>query len=164
MSLFDPNAVEYSTDFSPIPEGNYAATIVKVEEKPTKEPGGAYLNLQYEINDGEQAGRKFFDIITFKHPNEKTVNIACQSLKRICETSNLGPINDWQELVMATANVSLVHEEYNNKVSAKVKYYMTPEEFGNQPKGDIVKRTVAHQTPGTPPRHGMSVSADEPPF
>lgn len=51
----------------PIDEGEYLLKIVKAEVGESK-AGAEKVDLQYEIMDGEYAGRKIFDTISF-HPN-----------------------------------------------------------------------------------------------
>ena len=50
---FNANEVEPSTGYDPIPAGKYQAVITESEMKPTKTGNGQYLQLEFEIIEGE---------------------------------------------------------------------------------------------------------------
>jgi hypothetical protein len=54
---FNANTVEPATDFEPIPAGKYVAAVVASEMKPTKAGTGNYLELTFEVLEGEFKGR-----------------------------------------------------------------------------------------------------------
>ena len=53
LNGFDANQVEPSNDFEPIPGGKYLAVITDSEQKPNKAGTGSYLNLTFQIIDGQ---------------------------------------------------------------------------------------------------------------
>ena len=56
--------IEPMGKFSPVPIDDYLSMIVASEQKDTKSGnGGKYLNLTFEIIDGEFKGRKIFDTL-----------------------------------------------------------------------------------------------------
>ena len=58
---FNANEVEPSTGYDPIPAGKYQAVITESEMKPTKTGNGQYLQLEFEIIEGEYKNRKVWD-------------------------------------------------------------------------------------------------------
>ena len=81
---FDANQVEPSAGRDPIPAGKYVAAITASEMKPTKNGTGAYLELEYQVLDGEHKGRKLWSRHTLQHPSAQTVQIARGELSAIC--------------------------------------------------------------------------------
>ena len=58
---FNANEVEPSTGYDPIPAGKYQAVITESEMKPTRTGNGQYLQLEFEIIEGEYKNRKVWD-------------------------------------------------------------------------------------------------------
>lgn len=91
---FNPNEHEAMRDFSPLPEGDYLAHIVKSEMKPTKNPGGQYLQLEFQIDSPGYAERKVWTRLNLVNANSNAVEIAERELKSICDAIGTGPISD----------------------------------------------------------------------
>nr|MBA2479818.1 DUF669 domain-containing protein [Planctomycetota bacterium] len=74
MSLinFDATQFEPSTGKDPVPAGKYIAAIVESTMKPTKSGNGQYLEIEYQILDGEHKGRKLWSRHTLVHVNPQT--------------------------------------------------------------------------------------------
>ena len=81
---FDANQVKPTTDFVPLPAGKYLAVIVESEFKPTKSGNGSYLELTFEVIDGEHKGRKLWARLNLDNPNPTAVEIARAELSAIC--------------------------------------------------------------------------------
>ena len=73
LSGFDANRVEPSTDFDPLPAGKYLAVITDSEMKPTKAGTGNYLELTFEIIEGQHKGRRAWARLNLINGNETTV-------------------------------------------------------------------------------------------
>lgn len=95
---FDANQVEPSAGREPIPAGKYVAAIVRSEMKPTRNGTGQYLELEYQIIDGEHRGRKLWSRHTLHHPNAQTVQIARGELSAICRACGVMQPGDSREL------------------------------------------------------------------
>ena len=71
---FNANEVEPSKAFDPIPAGKYIAVITDSEMKETRAGTGRYLQLEFEITDGEfvvvlkQNQRNSFMLKTLRFP------------------------------------------------------------------------------------------------
>ncbi|MFA5715994.1 MAG: DUF669 domain-containing protein [Candidatus Paceibacterota bacterium] len=81
---FDSNDVDPVGSFDPIPLGEYVAVISASEMKMTKSGKGQYLQLTYDIIDGEFKGRKVFERLNLVNENEQAQEIAQRTLSAIC--------------------------------------------------------------------------------
>jgi len=146
---FDANTVEPSTGFDPIPAGKYPAVIIESEMKTTKSGTGRYLELTFEVIDGEYHGRKVWARLNLENPNSTAVEIARSELSAICRAVNVRQPRDSVEL----HNLPLVITVRGNKNA-------DTDEISNEIKGYAARDTAgtaassAHQSVGranTPP-------------
>lgn len=94
-SAFDPSQHQGVTDFEAIPADWYLSKIVDSEMKQTSNQNGYYLQLVWEIMQGDYAKRKVFQRLNLVNPSTQAVEIANKFLKSICEaTSTPGPVTD----------------------------------------------------------------------
>ena len=84
LSGFDASKVEPSTVFDPIPAGKYLAAIIESKMKPTKSGKGQYLELTFQILEGELKGRQVWARLNLDNPSAQTVKIARGELSAIC--------------------------------------------------------------------------------
>ena len=90
-----------------LPAGYYVAQIVNSEVKPTKTPGGARLNLQFKILQGDFAGRVTFGGYNVQNANPVTVNIAMEELAELSRAVGVPVWNDTQQLHGIPFNLKL---------------------------------------------------------
>lgn len=83
---FDANQVEPADDLEPIPVGKYVAVITDSEMKPTKSGTGNYLQLTFQIVEGEFANRLLWVRLNLDNPNATAVDIARRELSSICRS------------------------------------------------------------------------------
>ena len=95
---FDATQVAPREDFSPIPTGDYTAQIIDSDLKPTRANTGHYLELTFEVTDGEFKGRRVWARLNLDNPNPKAVEIAQRDLSAICHAIGKLQVNDSQEL------------------------------------------------------------------
>lgn len=95
---FNANEVEPSIGFDPIPAGKYQAIIADSEMKPTKNGNGQYLELTFEIIDGDYKGRKVWSRLNLENQNSQAVQIARADLSAICRAVNVAQPRDSVEL------------------------------------------------------------------
>lgn len=86
---FNANDVEPSKAFDPIPAGKYIAVITDSEMKETRAGTGRYLQLEFEITDGEYAGRKLWARLNIENQNAEAVRMARADLSAICRAVNV---------------------------------------------------------------------------
>ena len=105
---FNANEVEPSTGYDPIPAGKYQAVITESEMKPTRTGNGQYLQLEFEIIEGEYKNRKVWarlnlenanaDAVRIARANADAVRIARADLSAICRAVNVLQPRDSVEL------------------------------------------------------------------
>jgi hypothetical protein len=95
---FNATGVKPNTALEAIPSGMYPVVIVRSEEKPTRAGNGAYIELEMQIQGGEYNGRKVFDRLNIKNPNQQAVDIAYATLSAICHVTGRLNITDTAQL------------------------------------------------------------------
>lgn len=90
------NAAEHNerTHRRLLPAGWYKVQIVNSEIKPTKTPGGARLNLQFKILEGDFVGQVIFGGYNVQNANPVAVQIAMEEL---AELSRAVGVPVWQD-------------------------------------------------------------------
>lgn len=96
--VFNAEAVEPKGTYEPLPVSKYKAAIVDSEFKMTKAGDGRYLNLKFEVIDGEYKGRNLWALLNLDNPNPKAVEIAQRELSAICRAVNKLHVSDSSEL------------------------------------------------------------------
>jgi hypothetical protein len=86
LNGFDANTVEPSDELEPIPAGKYIAVVTDSEMKPTKSGSGEYLQLTFQIVEGEYANRLLWVRLNLDNPNATAVEIARRELSAICRS------------------------------------------------------------------------------
>lgn len=81
---FNAAEVQPQESFEPIPVGEYNAMITDSEMKPTKNGQGEYLQLVFEVAEGEYSGRKIWARLNLVNQNQTAVDIAQRELSAIC--------------------------------------------------------------------------------
>lgn len=118
---FNAAEVEPQASFDPIPADDYTAMIVDSEMKPTKNGMGEYLQLVFEVCDGDYTGRKIFARLNLNNPNQTAVDIAQRELSAICHAVGVLTPNDSMDL-------------HDKPMTIKVKIRQSP---GYDPQNEI---------------------------
>jgi hypothetical protein len=95
---FDANAVEPAGDFDPIPAGKYLAVITDSEMKPTKSGNGSYLQLTFQVIEGEFKNRMLWARLNLDNPSDQARKIAQGELSAICRAVGVHAPNDSVDL------------------------------------------------------------------
>lgn len=95
---FNANEVEPSTGFDAIPAGKYQAVITDSEEKSNKAGTGTYLQLEFEVIEGDYKNRKLWTRLNLNNPNAEAVRIARGDLAAICHAVGVLQPRDSAEL------------------------------------------------------------------
>jgi hypothetical protein len=98
LGNFNAHDVDPTTEFDPVPSGKYLAVIIESEMKPTKSGTGYFLQLTFEILEGEYKGRKLWGRLNLDNPNETAVKIARAELSAICRAVGVMQPRDSIEL------------------------------------------------------------------
>lgn len=138
LNGFNANEVDPNFAFEPIPAGKYVAAIVDSESKPTKNGGGQYLQLSFQILEGEYKGRFVWARLNLDNANATTVRIARAELSAICRAVGVPAPKDSCEL----HNIPLV-------VAVGIKPRKDTAEPTNVIKGYVKRDAVAARSPVT---------------
>jgi hypothetical protein len=98
LNGFDANNVDPATDFEPLPAGKYIAVITDSEMKPTKAGTGHYLQLTFQVVDGQFKNRLLWSRLNLDNPNRQAVQIAQGELSAICRAVGVLQPKDSVEL------------------------------------------------------------------
>ena len=104
---FNPSTEEGSPDFSPLPKGNYVASIIDAIVKPFKSGKGQAVFLTWEIADEKYKGRKVWDNCTLSHESEMAMKLGRQRFKDICDACGLHEA--FRDLTLLYDKPCLVH-------------------------------------------------------
>jgi hypothetical protein len=122
---FNANEVEPSTAPEAVPAGKYIAVIVESEQKPTKSGNGSYLELTFEIIEGEYKGRKVWARLNLDNPSAAAVKIARGELSALCRAVNVMTPKDSVDLhnLPLEINVKCKRNGENGDISNEIKGY-----------------------------------------
>ncbi|MFA5291915.1 MAG: DUF669 domain-containing protein [Phycisphaerae bacterium] len=122
---FNANNVEAATDFDPIPAGKYSAVIVDSEMKAAKNGNGSYLELKFQIIEGEYKNRLLWARLSLENQNDTTVKIAKSQLAAICQAIGVMVPKDSAELhnMPMIINVKVKKRSDNGELANEIKGY-----------------------------------------
>lgn len=98
---YDASNGETMGDTSPLPAGKYAAQIVKSEVRETKnfaQTGNRFVNLEFEVIEGDMKGRRFWSRLNLWNQSAQAVEIAQRELNTICHAVGKLRVADTEEL------------------------------------------------------------------
>lgn len=119
----DELPVNEQTEFSAIPEGLYTVTIKDTQIKPTKAPGGQYISLRMDVNDGQYARRVLWANINIKNASADAERIGRAQLGDILRAIGVAQLSDTDQLIGGQMEVKVVVGEYNGKEKNEVKSF-----------------------------------------
>jgi len=136
LNGFNASEVEPAVGFDPIPAGKYLAVITDSKMKPTKSGVGNFLELTFQVLEGEHKGRLVWARLNLDNPNATTVKIARAELSAICRAVGVMAPKDSVEL----HNLPLV-------ITVAQKKRPDTGEMGNVIKGYAKKDAPASRAP-----------------
>ena len=136
LTGFDARTVEPTTDFEPIPADKYLAIIAESEMKATKAGNGSYLELVFQVIEGQYKGRKLWARLNLENPNATTVQIARSELSAICRATGVMTPKDSVELhnLPLLITVKCKKREDTGDVVNEIKGYAKKEAASGQPQ------------------------------
>lgn len=131
---FDATTVEPAAPPEAIPAGKYLAAIIASEMKPTKNHNGEYLELRFQILDGQHKGRHVWVRLNLKNPNPTAVAMANTELSAICHAVGVLKPNDSIELhnLPLIIHVKCTNRKDNGEIVNEVKGYEAKEAVAGQ--------------------------------
>jgi len=139
LNNFDASQVEPSVALQPIPAGPYIAIISESEMKPTKAGDGRYLQLVFQVIEGEHKGRRVWARLNLENPNQTAVEIAKAELSAICRAVGVMKPND----SAALHNIPL-------EITVGLKRRSDTNELGNETRGYSKRETAPRPATATP--------------
>ena len=136
LNGFDANTVEPSTDFDPIPAGKYLAVITDSEMKSTKSGTGSYLELTFQVIEGECKNRNLWARLNIDNPNALAVKIARGELSAICRAVGVMKPHDSLDLhdLPLVITVKCKKRADTGETTNEIKGYSKQEAVPGQPK------------------------------
>ena len=125
LNGFNANNVEAVNDFEPIPAAKYVAVITNSEFKPAKNGNGNYLELTFQVIEGEYKNRLLWARLSLEHQNELTSKIAKGQLAAICKAVGVPTPKDSAELhnLPLVINVKLKKRQDTGDLVNEIKAY-----------------------------------------
>ena len=125
LGNFDASKVDPASSLDPIPAGKYLAAIVASELRPTKSGSGHYLELTFEIAEGQHKGRRLWARLNLDNPNPQAVQIARGELSAICRAVGVLQPRDSAELhnLPLSIKVACRRRDDTDEISNEVKGY-----------------------------------------
>lgn len=116
---FNARESEKMGEFTPIPAGVYTAQIIKSEMKETKDKTGSYLQLTFQVLDGEFVNRQLWLRLNLQNRNSQTVEIAEKVLATICDVCNIDVLSDSEELHNIPMEINVIQKEASAQYPAQ---------------------------------------------
>lgn len=122
---FDASKIELTNSYELLEDGTYTAIIADSEWKENKSKTGGYLNLKIEIIDGKNKGRVIFDMLNLQNQNPKAVEIAEQTLAKICNAVGKMQVSESSDLYNIPLSIKIGTTPAQNgyEASNKIKNY-----------------------------------------
>lgn len=138
MSLagFNAETVEQEGSFDPIPAGDYVAYVTDAAWKDARS-GGRYLNVTWEIIEGDYSGRLVWDILNLENANQTAADIAQRRLSSMCHATG--------KMHLATDN-----GEEMFRIPCRIKVVIENDKLGQYGPSNKVKAVNAMDGGGQP--------------
>lgn len=129
LNNFDANTVDPVTSFDPIAAGKYVAVITDSQMKSTKNSNGKYLELTFEVVEGQYKGRKLWSRLNLENPSEQAVQIARGELSSICRAVSVMKPQDSVELhnLPLCIKVACKKRDDTGEITNEIKAYKNKE-------------------------------------
>lgn len=86
-------------DYSPLPAGEYTATIKAADITPTKDGTGQYIKLRLDVTGPSHAGRVVFSNLNIRNKSQRAEEIGRQQLGDIMRAIGLASLTDTDQLL-----------------------------------------------------------------
>ena len=146
-------------DFEPMPTDWYPAHVVDSAERQNKNNSGTHISLQWEILGDKYANRKVFEVLNLNNPNAKAVEIAHETLNRICHAVGKSHISDTEDLYYKEILIKVVrvppvlNENGTERYAAK-----------NEVRGHKASDSGTQQQRKAPPKAAAPSNKKSPPW
>ena len=128
-AIFSTEGKQELGSFEAFPRGEYVAQIINSEMKKTNAGDGEYLELQFQVLEGEYRGRSVWSRLNLVNKNEVAVDIAYQHLTSICKAIDIvvlgedsAPLHGKPMVIKVTVKPADAQYEASNEVKGYSKY------------------------------------------
>lgn len=144
LNGFNAREVDPAVGFDPVPAGKYLAVITESEMKPTKAGTGSYLQLTFQIVEGECKGRLLWARLNLDNPSAMAVKIARAELSAICRAIGVMVPKDSVELhnLPLVIKVACRKRDDTGEITNEIKGYE-----GKQRAEPVTSAATAGSTP-----------------
>lgn len=134
QSVFDATQIDPTQGSGGLPIGKYPVRITASEIKPTKEGGGAYLELTLEVLDGPNTGSSGAFRLNIYNASEQAAQIAQKQLSAVCHACNVYQVQDTAQLHGIPFVVQVDMQKGSDKYTEVRKIFMVDgSEIGSAP-------------------------------
>lgn len=125
LGNFNATDVDPNFSFEPIPQGKYLAVITDSEMKETKNRDGRYLELTFQIIEGDHRERMLWSRLNLENANATAVKIARAELSAICRAIGVLAPKDSVELHNIPLVITVGHKKRddNGELTNVIKGY-----------------------------------------
>lgn len=95
---FDATNIDPADSFDVLPKGKYLCMAVDSKIKPTKAGTGDYLEITFEVIDGQGKGRKIWERLNIRNANKKAEEISQRKLSSLCRAVGVMNLQDTDQL------------------------------------------------------------------
>lgn len=136
LNGFNAHDVDPTGLFEPLPSGRYLCVITDSAMKATKDGVGKYLELKFQVLDGEHKGRFLWARLNLHNPNETTVRIAKAQLSSLCRAVNVMQPRDSVELhgLPVVVQVKLRKRKDTDELENQIANFLKKETLSGQPQ------------------------------
>ena len=96
-----------NSNYEPVPEGWYMATITSAELKDTANGTGQYIKLRYDITGPAHQGRVVFGNINIRNASAKAEEIGRQQLGDIMRAIGIPRVTDTDQLIGGNVQIKV---------------------------------------------------------
>lgn len=96
-----------TNSYDPIPAGWYQARIIDAEAKATKDGGGQYLKMRWEVLGPTHASRQIFGNVTLRNHSEVAEKIGQEQLSAMMTAVGLATLSRTEQLIGKSCEVKV---------------------------------------------------------
>lgn len=125
---FSADPTMTTSSYELLPKGKYLCMAIASELKGNKAGTGEYLQITFEVIDGQGKGRKIFDRLNIRNANKVAEKIAMEQLNALCLATGVLHLTDSEQLhnipVVLTIDIEPGKDGYEDQ--NRVKGYSSP--------------------------------------
>ena len=136
LAGFNANDVDPAKPFEPLPAADYLVIMTKSEMKDSKS-GGKFLEMEFQVVEGEHKGRSVWGRLNLKNANKTAEDIAKAELSAICHAVGIMKPQDSSDFHNKRLFVVVKLKERDDKpgvLSNEIKGYLSVDSKDTTPE------------------------------